>query len=117
MSTYAWIIDTDHLAEPGTEPGTIATNAATVTGPSDAPADLLARLADGAGRPFRILDSDEELYYSGRIVGVAEDDAIFMGSPDTDESADFGPLWDFGTPNAGASDLQYRNAAGAWQSI
>ncbi len=46
-------------------------------------------------------DDDAELYYTGRIAFTDPDDA---GS----ELA-FGPLWDFGTPNAGAVSIWYRN--------
>ena len=67
-ATYAWVIDKDHLAEPGAEPGSFADNAATVSGPGNAPAELLAKLKDGDGIEFRLYDDDGELYYTGRFV-------------------------------------------------
>jgi hypothetical protein len=99
---YAWIITKDHLFDGDTtdrdEAGT--------TGPRDAPAGLLARLAAGEGREFRIYDDDEELYYAGRILTAGE-----PGSED-----DFGPLDDWGTPNAGATEIRYL-AGGKWETL
>lgn len=103
MSTYAWIIDTDHLAEPDAdgklpEPGSLCDNAATVSGPSGAPGNLLASLAAGGGITFRIRDDDGELYYTGRFVPVELSDG----------EEGFGPLDDFGIPNAGATEIEYK---------
>jgi hypothetical protein len=95
-ATYAWVIDVDHLADEGAEPGSLAGNAATVTGPGDAPAGLLAKLAAGEGHKFRLYDDDGELYYSGRLAGDRES-----------EDAGFGSLDDFGMPNAGATEIKY----------
>jgi hypothetical protein len=106
-ATYAWIIDQDHLTEPGAEPGSLAENAATVTGPGNAPGELLAKLAAGEGRPFRLFDDDDELYYDGRIISTEG-----AGSED-----DFGPLDDFGLPNAGCTYIQYKNAQGKWETL
>ena len=106
MSTYAWIIDTDHLAEPGAEPGTLDGNAATVTGPGDAPDRLLAKLQDGDGIEFRLYDDDGELNYTGRLVPA--------DLSDSDEG--FGPLDDFGKPNAGCTYIQYKRA-GEWETL
>lgn len=106
MKKYAWIIDTDHLADPGAEPGIIATNAATVTGPGDAPDRLLAALNDGDGIQFKIYDDDDELYYTGR----------FVPADLSDGEEGFGPLDDFGMPNAGATTIRYRRAHG-WETL
>jgi hypothetical protein len=93
VSTYAWIITKDHLAEPGDTDTDVGT-----TGPSDAPDDLIALLSDGKGHTFRMYDDDGELYYTGRL--VARDDE--MG-----EDECYGPLGDFGMPNAGAVTITY----------
>src|SRR5215831_5625060 len=82
-STYAWLITTDLLAEPGAEPGSIAENAATVSGPRDAPEEMLARLRAGEGERFLIRDDDQEPYYEG----------LFLGDPESEDG--FGPLDDF----------------------
>ena len=102
----AWIIDTDHLfdASDGSE------DDAGQTGPSDAPDDLIdrLRLKSKPGQTFRLYDDDGELYYTGRVLFSGTDD---KGQPVTIETADeadaFGPLDDFGRPNAGAVDLRY----------
>jgi hypothetical protein len=92
MSTYAWTITRDHLADDND-------NEAGVTGPRDAPDALLASLRSGHGKAFRMYDDDGELYYSGRW--VSSDDGL------TEDA--FGPLDDFGTPNAGCTEIRYRD--------
>lgn len=106
-ATYAWVVDKDHLADEGEEPGTLAGNAATITGPGGAPAGLLAKLAAGEGRRFRLYDDDGELYYDGRIISIEG-----AGSED-----DFGPLDDFGMGNAGCTSIQYKNDQGKWETL
>lgn len=101
---YAWRITTDHLWEPGD----LVDDEAGTTGPSDAPEDLLAQLEAGKGTTFKMYDDDGELYYTGRILHAVE-------NPDAD--ADFGPLWDFGTPNAGCTEIRYRDKIGAWVTL
>lgn len=113
-SNYAWIIDKDHLAtrpDDRDDKGTM--------GPRNAPQDMLDQLNSDpkAGRQFKIYDDDGELYYTGRILGVVLDDTIYRDGTPEGERADFGPLWDFGTPNAGAVEIRYRNEAGEWQTL
>ena len=88
----AWIITRDVLAQEndgqfGDETG--------VAGPrriSNADyADLLA----GKGHPFRMYDDDDVLYYEGLLLG------------DKDGDDGFTPIDDFGTPNAGATRIDY----------
>lgn len=101
MTTYAWIITRDHLwpAEGIDIPSRVGT-----AGPHDAtPAQV--ELARTQGRTWRVLDDDGEVYYSGRIW------AAEPGSED-----DFGPLDDFGAPDAGAVMIQYREA-GKWVTL
>ncbi len=99
MARYAWIIDTDHLASPelGDEAGT--------TGPRDITEDQAVALHKrGEGARFKMYDDDGELYYSGRFLGDSESEDAF------------GPLDDFGTPNAGATTIKYlRN--GIWEIL
>lgn len=91
-SKYAWIIDKDHLYPKGKEgvysgPG--------IAGPRNAPTELVAKLEAGEFRQrFRMYDDDGELYYEGRIVG---------------EYDGFEPLDDYGTPNAGCTEIRYWN--------
>jgi hypothetical protein len=91
----AWCIDIWPDVDGGgplEPPGTV------IRGPRDAPEDLLAELAAGEGRPFRILDSDQLVYCHGRILTTAE-----AGTED-----DFAPLSHYGAPGLGAVDIQYR---------
>ena len=118
MRHSAWIIDKDHLKDPN-DPG--ERDEAGTMGPSDAPDELCRRLQlkSKPGQTFRLYDDDGELYYTGRILFEPID-----GEPVTIETADeedaFGPLWDFGAPNAGANDLRYfgtRNGERRWLSL
>jgi hypothetical protein len=83
-ASYAWMITKDHLDD---EPG----GSFSVSGPSDAPDDLLAALAKGRGHTFRLYDDDGELYYTGR--GTWRGDAAGEAP---DEDACYGPLGDYG---------------------
>lgn len=111
--SYAWIIDRDHLAEQElrNSSGRVEDNSKGVFGPSDAPDWMTSLLRDGATvayvrehgtKPmelfvFKMFDDDHILYYSGRMI--------------TDEGASelacFGPLRDFGMPNAGCTLVEY----------
>ncbi|OMH32542.1 hypothetical protein [Tersicoccus sp. Bi-70] len=97
MSTYAWTIDTDHLAAEGIDPMT--GDATGTTGPSTAPDNLLDALRAGAGHHFTLYDDDAIPYYSGR--------AIY--APDQEGTEDFrvGPLRDYGAPNAGCTLISW----------
>ena len=106
MATYGWIIDKDYLAEEGEEAGTNL-NAVGVIGPRGIPARIEERLRAGQGRAFRMFDDDGELYYSGRIITSKADEG---------SETDFGPLQDFGTPNAGCTFIQYLEK-GKWETL
>lgn len=107
--SYAWIIDIDHNPDPGFAEGTNC-NAKGLTGPRDAP-DLLIDILEGNAPPqdiaahaadcktftFNMYDDDGELYYSGRMI---------TDEGDTEEAC-YGPLGDFGMPNAGAVSIRY----------
>ena len=68
-----------------------------VAGPRAATDAEVAR-AKKSGRAFALYDDDGTLYYRGKIWTVA--------APGTE--VDFGPLWDFGAPNAGCTDIRYK---------
>ncbi len=91
---YAWIVDTDHLARHE------GTGDAGMRGPSQAPAELLAKLEAGEGYVWRVYDDDGELYYTGRLVCILEED----GLPSNEAMA--GPLDDWGV-GAGATEVRY----------
>jgi hypothetical protein len=100
---YAWMIDKDHTADPGSRPGTNS-NAVGMMGPRGMSDHHMRLLVAGQGAPFRMLDDDGELYYEGRFIG------------DIDDEEAFGPLDDFGMPNAGATSILYlRN--GIWEQL
>lgn len=96
-STYAWVITADLTATPEDGPPGTNMNAVGVAGPSDAPFDLLEAVKVGKGRAFRIYDDDGNLYYRGRFANA---------SGELDDDA-FGPLSDYGAPNAGATEIHY----------
>lgn len=107
-ATYGWIITKDHLFEADPPSEDVISPAPTsdvgTMGPSDIPDEIAERLRAGEGAKFRIYDDDGELYYSGRFIGDSEDDH------------DFGPLWDFGAPNAGATSIRYL-VNGKWTEL
>jgi hypothetical protein len=100
MSTYGWVVDTDH----------IDTGAAGTRGPSDIPDQAVEQLDRGEGMRWRVRDDDGELYYSGRLV-------LSGGRSDGYDSEMFGPLDDFGAPNAGAVTIEYQNKTGEWEVL
>ncbi len=110
---YAWIVDVDHSPDPDEPPGTNS-NAPNGRGPRNAPACLLARLTKGEGRAWKMHDDDGEIYYSGRIVFADPEDEKGDGLSLPEEA--FGPLSDFGTPNAGATEIRYF-IGGKWTQL
>lgn len=91
---YAWIIDADHTEEATSEKSRVGT-----IGPSWVAPETEAHLMNdiGLGRQFRMLDSDGELYYSGRLLDERDEADVEW----------FGPLDDFGRPYAGATTIEY----------
>lgn len=91
---YAWIIDVDHTEDAGSEHNEMGT-----TGPNWASDEHVAKLTAnlGFGRMFRMYDADGELYYSGRLIDGRDDRDVEW----------FGPLDDFGRPNAGCTSIEY----------
>jgi hypothetical protein len=93
----AWIIDIDHIADADAKPASNA-NAVGLSGP-----DHYTGTGQELTHRFRMLDDDRELYYEGR----------------SGNSSDFGPLNDFGMPNAGATIIQYFESGkgGGWKDL
>lgn len=90
-ATYAWIITQDHLAD-------TSANEAGIIGPRNAADRLIERLKNGEGDTFKMYDDDGILYYTGRALTL---DGTW------DEDACYGPLGDFGMPNAGAVLIEW----------
>ena len=97
---YGWIITVDKVFDPEfdkyDDKGT--------AGPRNIPDAIYKRLKKGEGQAFKMYDDDGNHYYSGRYIGP-------------DDETMFAPLNDFGTPNAGAVRIDYKNAAGKWEAI
>jgi hypothetical protein len=94
---YGWIIDRDVI---GDEP-----SSNDLCGPRNIDPAIEKSLRDGKdGVWFQMFDDDWNLYYEGRYVGP-------------DDETMFAPLDDFGTPNAGAVTIKYKNAAGEWEVL
>lgn len=91
---YAWIITHDHLVDVG-ENGDVGT-----IGPANATEADKVRLRAGEGDVFNMRDDDGELYYSGRLV-------VSGNTTHDDQVACFGPLDDFGMPNAGCTTIRW----------
>src|SRR6185503_9238077 len=92
-----WIITLDKIREPG-DPTTVG-----VAGPHQATPEETKRAAK-YGRVFRMLDDDGIVYYHGRILTLEE-----AGS-----ELDFVPLDEFGRPDSGCTEIQYKDAEGHW---
>lgn len=94
-ASYGWIIDKDYISE-GKDVG--------VMGPFNTDKALTVALREGKGTPFKMYDDDGELYYEGRYSGP-------------DDECLFGPLNDYGTPNAGCTEIHYKNSDGVFEQI
>jgi hypothetical protein len=100
---YGWTITRDHLAESYT-PAEVEKYGSEVgvSGPHDITAEVEKKLATPGQRyVFRMYDDDGELYYTG-FGAPATDDAL-----GTEEFC-FGPLDDFGMPNAGCTSIKWQ---------
>lgn len=81
-----------------------------VEGPALADIRVLARLKNGEGEEFRMLDDDRNLYYEGRFIDDSENE-------EWQREAEFQPLDCWGLPNAGAVIIQYRDENGNWEDL
>lgn len=95
--SYAWIIieDLDNGHDDDTDLD--LPNRVGVAGPRDATPNLIQEALD-TGKFFRLLDDDGHPYYVGKI-----------WTDGTDDDDLFGPLRDYGTPDVGATTIEYRN--------
>ena len=108
--TGAWLITSDHIADDSAKHPSNA-NAVGMLGPGKSTfwdshpvsVDSVANHPDAVD--FKLYDDDGELYYEGVMI---------LG--DGDENDCFGPLDDFGRPNAGAVRLDYLEN-GQWKTM
>lgn len=100
MADYAWIIDRDHLAEKYDDRGDDVYGVGTV-GPRGADPKIVAKLESNKkfGMTFKLYDDDRVLYYTGRI--WIREGKLY------EEEYSCAPLFDFGEPNAGCTDIRY----------
>ncbi|SCL70595.1 MULTISPECIES: hypothetical protein [Micromonospora] len=115
---YAWVLtrDRDHELH-GTSESEVGT-----AGPGQATEEMFER-ARTQGRRFRLLDEgdiDEGAIADGKDVDPDERGVVYEGLIWTEGEpggeADFGPLYDFGTPNYGCVEIQYREGD-RWVSL
>jgi hypothetical protein len=90
--TYAWVVTRDLLDGKDVS----------INGPRGCA--FTAEHITQNGIAFRMRDDDGVPYYQGFYLG-----------PDTEDM--FGPLDDYGTPNSGCTEIQYRDADGNWKTL
>lgn len=97
-SGYAWMITEDRISQ-GDQKTRIGTIGPRGTGL------CAADFANQQTTRFRLKDDDGQTYYEG----------VFVGDHTSEEA--FGPLDDFGTPDAGCTRLEYRYPDGRWRPL
>lgn len=115
MSRYAWVITHVNTSELGED---MADELGTA-GPGDATAEMVERTRS-EGVTFRMKDDDGIWYYRGKLwfPGIESPTLSEYSEPERryyicagmggDEEQEFGPLNDFGMPNAGAVTIEFR---------
>jgi hypothetical protein len=96
--TYGWIVTKDFIED---ESKCIEVD---VIGPRGCPftkEELISK-----GTPFKLFDDDGNLYYEGFVIADAN----------APESI-FGPLDDYGGPNAGCVDMKVLNSNKEWEFV
>ncbi|MGV7183786.1 hypothetical protein [Xanthomonas axonopodis] len=91
---YHWLITHDHI-----DTGSCGTK-----GPRGNTRSAQEIRQDPKGVEFKLRDDDGNLSYQGIYVGP-------------DDETLFAPLDDFGMPNAGCTEIAYKNALGNWEWI
>lgn len=94
---YGWIITQDFTEDIGSKYSAVGR-----MGPADISKKHEIMLNAGQGELFLMKDDDGEIYYHGRIVGDYDG---------------FEPLDDFGMPNAGCTDIHYKNKQGVMSPL
>jgi hypothetical protein len=101
-----WTITKDFIADPAARQPSNA-NAVGMVGPRNAKLTAEEILRHPQARRFRMRDDDGELYYEG----------VMVVTPEDGEEAEFSPLSDFGSPNAGATSIEYQGPDGIWEPL
>jgi hypothetical protein len=115
MSKYAWVITHVNTKDLGED----MADEVGIAGPRDATPEMIER-AKSEGVTFRMSDDDGIWYYRGKLWfdGITAPELSKHSEPERkyyicagmggDEEQEFGPLNDFGMPNAGAVNIHYR---------
>ena len=101
-----WTITQDFIADPNA-PKPSNANSVGIVGPRNTKLTAEQITSHPQAQRFRMRDDDGELYYEGVMVALPEDG----------DEAEFRPLSDFGTPNAGATSIEYQREDGTWESL
>jgi hypothetical protein len=118
----AWIITKDKIADDKDKlenpDGGCNAYAIGLMGPGEPPIskDDMKRLKSGEGRQFRLLDDDDNVYYYGRILeqsSITEEYESGIFGRDSE----LAPLDNFGSPNAGCTQIEYKNDKGKWEGL
>lgn len=112
-ASYGWIIDRELVTTPDdnrryreTKGQEGLPSRSGWVGPRNIRANVEKRLQAGEGQSFKMYDDDGNLYYVGRYLGP-------------DDETMFRPLDDLGTPDAGATRIDYKGLApgGGWATL
>ena len=104
--TGCWTVTEDHTGETGVGIN-LAGGAGAVVGPRGCTMTSSEIIQHDLAREFQMWDDDGNLMYSGWCIeaegGMGEEG--------------FAPLDDFGTPNAGATEIRYKNEKGQFEPL
>jgi len=100
-----WTITADFISDSDAKEGTNG-NARTLCGPRENDLTMGLVVRHPAAQEFQMCDDDDTICYEGYCIlpeGIGEEA--------------FGPLDDFGMPNAGCTCIKYRNARGVFECL
>lgn len=132
QGSYAWVVTNTLVPDPTDESDTPKLveekpedSRNDTTGPHNAPADLLARLAKGEGREWRTLfdvdydghPEDQRVCHMGRYLDWYDVEPNSERGKGVDADAEFGPLGDMSMPDCGAVEIQYKQDDGTWKGL
>jgi hypothetical protein len=116
----AWIITKDKIADERDKVahphGGCNAYAKGLIGPGIASEKDKERLRAGEGLAFRMLDDDGIVYYYGRILEESECTEEYESGMFGQDSQ-LAPLDNFGSPNAGCIQIEYKNEDGKWEGL
>lgn len=111
----AWIITKDKIADHEDRmnypEGGSNFHAVGMIGPRTASEEDVRRLRAGEGIKFRLKDDDGNVYYYGRRLEQSDADEFEFAE------TELAPLDNFGSPNAGCTIQEEKNADGKWEAI